>query len=111
MRSFSETLKDIRDGNLLTELPSQLADLVASILATGKSGSLTLKLNIKVLQPGSKTLLIQDLVTVTKPEADRATTVVYATEENDLTRRDPRQPALPTMGVVHQMTQERTGEA
>ncbi len=42
------------------------------------------------------------------PEPERDTTTVYfVTEESDLSRRDPRQPKLPEMGVVRSMSAER----
>jgi hypothetical protein len=109
-RSFADTLKDIRDGALVTELPTQLTDLITAILATRKSGSLTLKLTIKPIDRDSKTLLIVDTVKVDAPEPDRGTTIAFATEENDLTRRDPRQPDLPGVRGVVKPLNERQAE-
>lgn len=108
-RAITEVLKDIREGALLLELPQQLADLVGAVKATGKGGKLTLTLSIKPLE-GSNQVLIQDEVRVAKPEPSRPKTVLYITEENELSRRDPRQPKLP-MGVVTPMpAAERTAE-
>lgn len=109
-RGIAEVLKDIRDGALLTELPLQLTELVSAVRATGKGGKLTLTLSIKPLS-GSNQVLITDDVRVAMPEPDRPTTVLFITDDNELTRRDPRQPKLPTMGVVTPMAAaERTAD-
>lgn len=103
-RSFVDTLKDIREGNLLAELPQYMQDLVAAVRATGKGGRLTLVLNVKPLEKGSNALLVSDDIKVSIPEQPRESTVLFATESNDLSRRDPRQPDLPGVrGVVTAM--------
>lgn len=112
-RGFDAVLKDIREGALLTELPAQLQELVAAVRATGKGGTLTLKLDVRPLAKGnSNTMLIRDTVNLSLPEPDRESTVLYATESNDLSRRDPRQPDLPGVRGVVSMPPpaDRTGE-
>ena len=72
-----------------------MQDLVAAVTATEKGGELTLKLKLMPLKQGSM-LVLKDSVKLVLPEPEREdTTFVFATEDNDLTRRDPRQPKLP----------------
>jgi hypothetical protein len=111
-RGITDVLKDIREGALLTELPQQLGELVAAVRATGKGGRLTLTLNIKPLSANrGNQVLITDEVRCAMPEPDRETTVLFITDENELTRRDPRQPKLPEMGVVRNLTDERKADS
>jgi hypothetical protein len=107
MRAFAEVLKDVRDGDLVLELATKMQDLVAAVKATDKAGKLTLTLQLKSMKQGAM-LVLQDDIKLVLPEPDRQdTTFVWATEDNDLTRRDPRQPKLPEMGVVRSMAEGR----
>lgn len=99
-RTFAEVLKDVRDGDLAVELAAKMQDLVAAVTATDKKGRLTLQLELEPLKQGGM-LVLRDAVRLVLPEPEREdTTFVFATEDNELTRRDPRQPKLPEMGVV-----------
>lgn len=113
MKAFVETLKEIRDGELTGELSAKLQELVAAVTETEKQGALTIKLTLKHTKKAG-ILLLEDDIKLVLPEPDRDTsTVFFATDENDLTRRDPRQPSLPGVrGVVASMTppSERTAE-
>jgi hypothetical protein len=57
------------------------------------------------MKKGMNMLELVDDVKLSLPEPDKDTsTVVFATPDNDLTRRDPRQPELPGVrGVVTSM--------
>lgn len=106
MAEFVDTLKDIRNGSLLTELPQALSDVLAAVRATGKGGTLTLTLSIKPLEGSANSILISDDVKTKLPQPTRQTTVMFVTDKNELTRRDPRQPPLP-MAVVRPISAER----
>lgn len=109
-RAFAEVLKDVRDGDLVVELAAKMQDLVARVKETEKSGKLTLTLTLAPLKQGGM-LVLRDEIKLVLPEPERQdTTFVFATEDNDLTRRDPRQPKLPEMGVVRSMS-EAAGRA
>lgn len=107
MRAFTDTLKDIREGAVLTELAEHMAGLLDAVRATGKGGKLTLSISVKPLDGTANQVLISDDIKTVVPEPNRPTTVMFVTEENELTRRDPRQPKLPEMGVVRSMPVER----
>lgn len=97
MRGFIDTLKDIRDGELLAELPRKLQEVIEGVQATGKKGKLTIVLELAPAKAGMFVLTDDVKQTIPEPERD-TTTVFFVTDESDLTRRDPRQPKLPEMG-------------
>jgi hypothetical protein len=104
-RGFIDTLKEMRDGNVLTDLSTDLAELVSAVRATGKAGKLQLTITVKpVKKGGNHTLLVEDEIKVKQPEADREGTILYATDTNELSRRDPRQPELTGLREVQKVT-------
>lgn len=116
MRAFIDTIRDIRDGELLNELPRLLQEVIEAVQATNKKGKLVITLEMAPSKQVGNMVLLTDDVKQTIPEPDRnTTTVFFITEESDLSRRDPRQPKLPQMdgprGVVQQMPAERAGGA
>lgn len=91
-----EALSEQRSGTLLYDLGEAMADVIATVRQTGKPGSLTLKLSVRPAQKGGGAYLnISDEIKVTKPKPETAETLMYAHEDGRLSRRDPRQPALP----------------
>src|SRR5262245_32131854 len=99
-RGILETLKEVRRGALLDDLQVALRELVTAVRATGGKGSLVITLRV---QPVSKadgdTVMLDDAIKVNKPKAATAATVLYATPEGELTRKDPRQPELAGLRV------------
>lgn len=107
MKSFTDQMKDIREGAVLTELGEHLAGLLDAVRATRKGGKLTLAITVKPLEGTENQVLISDDITTAMPQPTKKATVMFVTEENELSRRDPRQPKLPEMGVVTRMPVER----
>ena len=102
---FMDTLREIRRGVSLEELSDQLTTLVASVRETGRPGKLTYVLMVKPASKGdTNTLMLQDAIKVTAPVLERATTVFYATANNELQRNDPRQPELEGLRVLDHPT-------
>lgn len=92
---FTNTLKDLRDGAVMPELDEALKQLVADVRATSKGGSLTLKISVNPMKQASNNMLVITYdIKVSPPPRDRESTILYATEDNELSRRDPRQPEL-----------------
>lgn len=95
MNTFLQTIGEIRKGAAATELAEALADLVRSVRETGRPGELTLKVKLKPASKGDvSTLLVEDAVTVKRPSPERGATIFYSTQDNGLSRNDPRQPEL-----------------
>lgn len=114
MRAFVDTLKDVRDGELLAELPRKLQEVVEGVQATGKKGRLVITLELTMANGGKVCMLTDDIKQVIPDPPKDSTTVFFITDESDLSRRDPRQPKLPQMegprGVVSQMPAVGAGE-
>lgn len=111
-RPFFETLRDLRGGRTLEELGEQLQELVGQVKATGKGGELHLKLRFKPPRKGGVNYItVEDDITTkipTKiPKNDRGDTVFFPTEDNGLSKHDPRQHRL-SLGAVDAETGEIT---
>lgn len=97
-RTFNTFLADVEDGHIHSELTDELRDLVATLHTVGMetggkaAGEITVKLKLKL--DGRGIDVVADLAT-RKPKMPRRRTTFFATEDNRLTRQDPRQQALP----------------
>jgi hypothetical protein len=97
-RLFVNTVAEIREGASMADLDAALTELVAQIRESGRGGKLIYTLEIRPASKGDvKVLAIQDRVTVKAPNAERGTTFMYPSDDNSLSRRDPRQPELPAL--------------
>lgn len=104
-KRFTDTLADIRNGDVIAELTEQLRDLVARVRETGRPGALTLTLKVKNVSKGlGGALTVEDDIKVKLPVAEKGTTVLYATEDGQLQRNDPRQPSLAGLDRSHNVT-------
>lgn len=102
MKSFALFLNDLNDGKTLAGLTGDLYELLQQVQATGRSGSLTLKLKVA---PATKSGQHVDKVTfvadrkleLPKPEAP--SDFFWLTDEAEPTRQHPRQHALPLRDI------------
>lgn len=102
--AFLDALKEIRGGETLAELHHAINALVGAVRSVGKTGTLTLKLNVALAQGSTATVVVTDDLTVKEPKPDREITILFADEANRLSRRDPRQPKLPPMDEARPAT-------
>lgn len=86
--NFNRTIQDIRDGQLLNLLNDKLAEVIASVNETGKSGTLTLTLKVK--PNGEDALTISSDVKAKTPEP-AVGDAIFFTDGQNLFRRNPRQ--------------------
>lgn len=93
--SFLATLQRHRGGALLAEASNQLAALVAAVHATGKPGSVTIKLDIRPATRGRSAVVLKDKVTPKLPSIEAEESFWFATENGALTKDDPQQSKLP----------------
>lgn len=92
MKPFTDTINMLRYGTLNEELTKALVDLVAACTDTQKVGDLTLKLKLKPGKGGQ--IEVFDEIKITPPKRERASSIVFATPENNLQTEDPRQRKL-----------------
>lgn len=91
-RPFFETLRDIEFGGVLDELAESQQEIVDAVVDTGKKGTLTLTIDYKPNSRGQ--LMVTAQVNKKLPKMQRPSSLFFITPENNLTRKDPRQPDL-----------------
>ena len=87
--NFLEFLQSFRRGELLREANEQLEELIRAVKETGGKGDLTIKLAFRMNDAGQ--LECQPSVTTKRPRRALGTGIYFATEDGQLTRRDPDQ--------------------
>ncbi len=90
-----DVLKQIRQGHLVYEMNQEVEKVVEAVRDTRKGGELTLKIKIKPLKAGSDALDVDAEVTAKIPKPPRPVSIFYPTQDNTLSRTDPRQMRLP----------------
>jgi hypothetical protein len=97
LKSFGHFLTDLNSGQTLAGLTADLAELLQEVKATGRSGSLTLKVKVSpAAKPGQEV----DKITITAerklelPKPDAPSDFFWLTDNAEPTRQHPRQHAL-----------------
>jgi hypothetical protein len=98
MNRFCETLRQVRNGALETEMNDALQELVHEVERTGKKGSLTLTIEVQPAGEGKQ--FVNGATKAKLPSPTNQATLFYVKENGDLTRRDPRQPELPSLSIA-----------
>lgn len=97
MKAFSLFLVDLNDGRTHTALTADLAELLQTVKATGRGGSITLKLKVA---PANKGMHDVDKVTIScdrkleLPKPDAPSDFFWLTDDAALSREHPRQHQL-----------------
>lgn len=87
-----DTLGVLRRGRFVEDLQSELRSVVDAVRSTGKAGKLTVELTVKPAGRGDDvTLTVADRISTRMPAPDVGETILYATADGALSRRDPRQ--------------------
>lgn len=87
--TFLELLQSHRRGEIISRADVLLEELVEAVATTGQSGDITIKLPLKVNKAGQ--IEITPKLTMSKPHPALATGIYFASDDNRLTRSDPRQ--------------------
>jgi hypothetical protein len=90
---FSTFLLQHAKGRTHEELSKALQEVVLAARETGKTGSITLKLNIKCIADADA-FEVTDTVSVKVPTGARPKSLWFATDDGELTRDNPHQLAL-----------------
>lgn len=102
---FVALLASKTGGVTLPEIDEKIAKLVCSVIATGKSGTLTYK--IKISRNGGKGVKVEDEVSVKEPKLETGVSFFFADEHGTLTRNDPNQMGLPFRPVPNEQAEPR----
>lgn len=104
IRPVTDTLAQLRFGELVDEMSEKLNELTTACANTGKAGAITLTIKIKPHPAGQMELT--DDVTLKLPKPPRGMTLMYATPEGNLVRQDPRQMSIDGLREVDKQTGE-----
>lgn len=90
--AFSEQLAYLAKGSLNDECTEELAELIKAVRLTGKKGTLTLTIEVGMLDKSSEDAMrITGDVKTKPPRLDKPTTIMFSTYDGDLLRDDPEQ--------------------
>lgn len=97
MKSFNLFLQDLNDGQTLAGLTGDLSELLQAVQATGRTGSMTLKIKVASASKGSGdvdkiTIMADRKLELPKPEQPQD--FFWLTDEAEMTRQHPRQHEL-----------------
>lgn len=99
IKPFGAWLQEQRNGVLHAELSEALAEVSAAVLQHNKPGKLGLAITVKPAGNAQFTVFVSDEVKVTVPQPDKPTSMFFADDDGNLSRRDPRQAELPLRDV------------
>jgi hypothetical protein len=94
-RSFVDTLRDVRGGEVLEDLSSKLGELVHAVQTTGSAGELTLKIKVAPMKGSSEAVVVTDRIDAKLPKIVSAGTVMFPTPDGNLQRHHHKQAELP----------------
>ena len=90
MRLFTDFLRDIRAGFVVTQATEALAEVVAAVRETGKAGKLVITLTLKPEADSRQTNVLCDVKT-TVPRRSITPSIFFASDDGELLRSDPDQ--------------------
>lgn len=90
---FAVFLVALARGRTHEELSKALRDVTAAVVATGKAGSLSLRIDIKP-QGNTEALTVTDKVSLKLPAYDRQASIFFVDEGHNLVRNNPNQANL-----------------
>lgn len=94
MAEFAETVSTMRGGAADRAASAALKKLVEAVRATGKGGTISLKIAIAPLKDGDGELEVKAKIGLTLPAEDIKSAIYYADDKNALIRTDPRQMSM-----------------
>lgn len=99
-RSFVDTLRDLRGGELIEQLDTSLQELVQAVQTTGGGGQVVLTIVVAPTKGAAEAVVVKDIVKLKKPEIKSAGTLMFPTPEGNLSRKHPKQDELPGISLA-----------
>lgn len=87
--NFLEFMQTFRRGELIHEANDQLEELIKAVKDTGGKGEISIKLPFKINEAGQ--IECNPVVSMKRPRRPMGTGIYFATEDGQLSRRDPDQ--------------------
>lgn len=92
--AFLQLLTELEGGQTQNDLAQAVTNMVGEVRSRGKGGTITIKLTFTPPRANSAQMGVVVDVKEKPPAPERDITVLYADDNNQLSRRDPRQPRL-----------------
>jgi hypothetical protein len=99
-KAFTQTLVELRGGELVEEATNELNSLVSMVRETGKAGKITVTIEVKPFSKVADALEVTGKVTVALPREKEIAEVFFPTVENNLSRHSERQTELPGISLA-----------
>jgi hypothetical protein len=99
-KAFTQTLVELRGGELVEEATNQLNELVSMVRDTGKPGKITVTIDVKPFSKVADALEVTGKVTTSLPREKETAEVFFPTFENNLSRHSERQTELPGISLA-----------
>lgn len=89
--SLQTNLEQFNGGKFAKQIAEEYSDLVAACVATGKSGTMTIKLKLKPGKGGGQTMAVDYESKVNEPRFDSPVAHLYVANGNSLVITPPEQ--------------------
>jgi hypothetical protein len=99
-RTFFDTLRDVRSGEVVDELAIKMQELVHAVQVANGAGSLTLTLEVKPMKGSTEAVVIVDTIKTKLPQIKAHGTVMFPTPEGNLQRNNPNQREIPGLSLA-----------
>jgi hypothetical protein len=104
-KTWNQTIEQLRYGTLHDDLTDELNKLTEAVTRTGKVGEISVTIKLKPTNAAGQMEVI-DEIKVKAPKETKASTMMFATPENNLQREDPRQMNIEGLRTVDADTGE-----
>lgn len=108
MKSAIQLIREADRGQLMTDFEEALEEIVEGIESYGGTGEITIKLKLK--KKGDAYLVASEL-RHNVPQPPRVEALFFFNvDERELTRKDPRQPVLPSVVHADELNRRRSSD-
>jgi hypothetical protein len=109
-KEFSYTIATMRSGSADEAASSALKQLVEAVEATKGKGSVTVQLSIAPMKDGDGELEVKAKIKLTLPSVDIKTAIMYADEDFNLSKANPKQLSMLNEGNDRGTGKSQIGE-
>lgn len=100
IRPFADFLREHGRGRTHDELGEALHTLIARVKDTGKTGSISLTVQVKPMKQDDRMVIVSDKIAINLPEHDRPSAAWFIGADGNLQRDDPHQLAFESLREV-----------
>lgn len=97
MKSFNQIIAEMQNGDVEAEFTEELNDLIQKVQNSGKPGTLTIKLKLKL--NGDRMMSISHSISASDPKPEKGDSLFFINDNLELQRNDPQQLSIPLKAV------------